>query len=475
MPRGLGSVICTGALVAACAFASANARAQSVDDACAQASPSAAACIGADKPAEAAAAECRRLGRPDADCALPLGHRVSGEIVRAYQGTWLHRAAAFQYAIQEDLPLGRSQWLGTHNSFNSVNDRPTLSHTDSNQQLSLTQQLDIDMRKLELDLHFVPTLEGGGAKAVLVCHGRGPDEENFGCTNEPRFSEVLPQVAAWLNAHPTQVVLLYLEDELGDPAGYAQTVSTLDAVLRRADGTSLIYRPSPSEMTAKGCANLPLGISRRDVRARGAQVLIVGNCRAGWASDVYSWDDNHVESGSTPAYRPFPACDGTYPRSVYETKFVRYYEDSTFVSAAVDPTESPAQAQARMLTPPRVADMTRCGVNLFGFDQILPDDGRIEASIWSWLKGQPDPAAGRCALQRANGRWLTAPCGARHLAACRTAAGWTLTAHAVPYAGAASACRARGARFDLPRTGYDNALLRQAAGRSEVWLRYTLR
>src|SRR4051794_32837399 len=158
------------------------ARAQGIDETCAQASPSAATCTGADKLAEAAAAECRRLGRPDADCTLPLGHAVSSEIVNAYPGTWLHRAAAFQYRLGGPVPLLHAQWLGTHNSFNSVNSEPTPSHTDSNQQLSLTQQLDIDIRALELDLHFVPNLAAGGSNAVVVCHGEGPDHANFGCT-----------------------------------------------------------------------------------------------------------------------------------------------------------------------------------------------------------------------------------------------------------------------------------------------------
>ncbi len=178
----------------------------------------------------------------------------------------------------------------------------------------------------------------------------------------------------------------------------------LDSVLKRADGSSLIYRPSASEMTSKGCANLPLGVSRDDVRARGAQVVLVGNCRSGWASDVYGWDDNHVESGSTPDYKPFPTCDKTYPRSVYDAKFVRYFEDSTFVSAATDPGQSPEQQQANALTPARVGDMTRCGVNLFGLDQLLPNDGRIEASIWSWAKGQPK--AGERLRRAAQGRPL---------------------------------------------------------------------
>jgi hypothetical protein len=456
--RGVGIAVLLTVLAVA-----GTARAQSLDATCGQLSPTAAACTGTDKLAEAAAAECRRVGLPDEDCALPLGHQVSTRIVDAYGKTWLHRAAAFQYRLGRPLPLADAQWLGTHNSFNSVNNEPTASHTDSNQQLSLSQQLDIDMRSLELDLHYV-------LGQVLVCHGQGPDEANFGCTNEPRFADVLPQVVDWLKAHPKQVLLLYLEDELGDPAGYAQAVD----VLNRELGT-MILRPSPSQMTSKGCANLPLDASRDSVLSAGAQVVLVGNCRSGWASDVFSWDDNHVESGSTPAYRPFPACDSTYGRDVYDVKLVRYYEDSTFVSSAVDPAQSPSQHEADSLTPEKVASMTRCGVNLFGFDQILPDDGRIDASIWSWLKDQPDRSRGRCAVQRSDGRWLTRPCGTRRRAACRDAGDWTLTPRAVTFAGANAACRSQGARFGLPRTGYENSQLRAAAGKRAAWLDYRLR
>ena len=230
------------ALLVALGFATATAQAQSVDGTCGSLRPSAAPCVGLDKLAEAAAAECRRIGVPEEQCALPLGHRVSSKIAARYRHTWLHSAAAFQYRLADALPLRQATWLGTHNSFNSVNDSPTISHTDSNQQLSLSQQLDVDMRALELDVHYLPT-----RGAVVVCHGRGPDEAHFGCTTEPRLSELLPEIGGWLKEHPSQVLLLYLEDELGDPAGYTETVSVLDSVLGSA-----IYRPSPAEMTAKG-------------------------------------------------------------------------------------------------------------------------------------------------------------------------------------------------------------------------------
>jgi hypothetical protein len=201
----------------------------------------------------------------------------------------------------------------------------------------------------------------------------------------------------------------------------------------------------------------------------------VGNCRSGWASDVYGWDSVHVESGSTPDYKPFPACDATYGRDVYDSKLVRYYEDSTFVSAATDPSETPAQHEANALTPERVGWMTRCGVGLFGFDQLLPHDGRLRASIWSWASGEPSADGGRCGLQReSDARWVTAPCGAKHRAVCRGAGGLSLTPKPVKYDQAGRACEKSGGSFDLPRTGYENSGLRAAGGDQPLWLRYQL-
>ena len=471
----MGRITVLAAVLAASAGLAVSAHATPLDDACNGLSPSAAVCIGAGKLAERAAAECRRIGQPASRCQLPLGHQVGDGIVDAYRKTWVHRTAQFQYGLGNGVPLRGTNWLGTHNSFNSVSYPPTLSQTDSNQQLTLPQQLDIDMRSLELDVHWIHSVNANLQNAVVVCHARGPDEQNLGCTNERLLKQVLPELANWLNAagNRRQVLLLYLEDELGDPAGYAQTVQVLDSVLKRPDGSSLIYRPRGSQITAKGCADLPLAISRDDIRRAGAQVVIVGNCRSGWASDVFSWDDVHVESGSTPGYRTYPACDATYSRQVYDTELVRYYEDSTWLSSAVNPTGSPDQHAAESLTPSKVSMMTACGVNLFGFDQILPDDGRIAATIWSWAQDKPSRADGRCAVQRPDSRWVTRPCSVSHWAACSTAAGWRITQRAVPYADARRACQALGAVFSLPRTGYDNQRLRVMAS-GEVWLAYRL-
>jgi hypothetical protein len=464
MARTLSLFIAVTALLAVLAAPSA-APAQDLDSVCAAASPLGLPCVGLGKIGEAANAECRRLGLPESACVLPIGHAVLSSARDAYLKSWLHRAAQLQYALGDSVPFGRAQWLGTHNSFNSVNDTITVSHTDSNQQLSLTQQLDVDIRAIEIDIHFingVPT----------VCHGQGPDSFDAGCTNEPPLSAVLPAIAAWLNKpeHRDQVILLYVEDELKKDVAFPPTVAQFDSKLRRADGSSLIYHPDRSKAAANGCVTMPHDISRDDVRKAGAQIVMVGNCAKGWASDVYNWNPNEVESGSTEAYKPFPVCDHSYARSVYDTKFIRYFEDSTFVSAVTDPL-GPAVNPGR-LTPDKAAAMTACGVNLFGFDQLLPDDGRIAATIFSWAPGQPDAAGGGCAAQRADGRWVTRQCARLRRAACRTASAWRTTTKKVTFRRAAAACRAIGARFAVPRTGYENSRLRQAAAGHGAWLDY---
>lgn len=435
-------------------------------------SPIAVPCVALGKGVDAFAAECRRAGIAETSCVLPLAHRVTQAARDAYLQSWVHRTAQFQYALGNPLPLKEAQWIGTHNSFNSVAESLTVSHVDSNQQLTLTQQLDIDVRSLELDLHYIRRIERFGAPDVTVCHGLSPDKANFGCTTEPPLGKVLTEIATWLNTHADEVVLLYLEDELKDPSAYTSAVATLNTALRGPTGESLIYQPNPGQRSTNGCVPLPLGASRDDVRRSGARVMLVGACAPGWSADVFDWDGLEAESGSTPGYQPYPSCDATYGSAVYAGRLVRYFEDSTLIGALSSPTRPPPNPEA--ITPWKVKAMTDCGVNLFGFDQLLPEDGRIQASLWSWAPDEPRAGAGACTLQRTDGRWQAAPCGDAHPAACRSAANTWTVSPSVPFAAASSACAAIGSNFALPRTGEQNARLQAMSGPAGgAWLPYT--
>lgn len=437
-------------------------------------SPVAIPCVALGKTFDAVAAECRRVGIPDTLCTLPLAHSVTQAARDAYRTSWTHRTAQFQYQLSDPVPLRDVQWIGTHNSFNGLAYPFTVSRADSNQQLSLTQQLDIDVRSLELDLHYVPSILGLlGPKVVTVCHGQGPEVGNLGCTTESSFAKVLPEIATWLNApaNSDEVILLYLEDAVKDAAAYTSILTTLSTVLKRPDGTSLVYRPNPADKAANGCVPLPLGTSRDDVRAAGARVVLVGSCAPGWSGAVFDWGSAHVESGQASAYRAFPACDATYGPSVYAHQMVRYFEDTTLVSTLLDPQRPPVDPEA--LTPDKVEAMTDCGVNLFGFDQLLPEDGRIQSTLWSWAPDEPRAGAGTCTALDAAGRWFAAGCTEHRPAACLSGDTWTVTP-AVPAAAAAAACQAIGSTYGLPRTGDSNSRLHAVAGAAGAWVDHTI-
>jgi hypothetical protein len=230
---------------------------------------------------------------------------------------------------------------------------------------------------------------------------------------------------------------------------------------------SLVY---PTGSANNGCVELPGSLTRNDVLAAGHQVVIVANSGCGdgspgWRSLAFSWR-NHVEE--TPhGFRDFPDCGPNFKRDVYDSKLVRYFEDSTWLSAGAGAASGSDEGEG--LTPADVRAMTRCGVDLFGFDQLQPGDGRLDAAVWSWAQNQP--ARGSCAEMRSDGRWYSSSCRQKLPAACRLAGGsWVVTAKAVKQADAARACSAAGAAFSAPRTGYDNERLELVTGGTRVWL-----
>lgn len=383
-------------------------------------------------------AACRRADGP---CPRPD--------VRRHERSATHRALAFQYRLASRVPLRDAPWVGTHNSANTASEDPTLSGLDHNQQVSMADQLRMDVRSLEIDLHFV-------RGEVMVCHGRGEEELHAGCTTERSLAERLPEVSAWLRAHPRQVILLYFEDDLGS-GGHDPAAAVIEAELG-----DLVYRPA-----APGCNQLPLELTRAAVRAAGKQVVIVSDCGRGaaWQGLVFAWDE-HVEA--RPVGFDPRTCGPDFTPEQYASTIVRYFEDSTVVSATLYPTGASSLDDG--LTPETTAAMVRCGVDLFGFDQLLPDDGRLDALVWSWA-----PHRTRCAVHRPNGHWRALPCRRKRPYACRDASGaWLVTSRAGRRRGGRAACRKAGARFVMPRTGAQNAALAMAAtgSRPRPWLAY---
>jgi hypothetical protein len=204
------------------------------------------------------------------------------------------------------------------------------------------------------------------------------------------------------------------------------------------------------------------------VLASGAQVVIVSNGSDGsaWRSQAFSWHD-HAEE--TPhGFRPFPDCGPNFKRSDYDGKLIRYFEDSTWLSSGAAQLGG---SEGDGITAATAGALVRCGVDLLGFDQLVPGDGRLDALVWSWAKNEP--SGGSCALIGTGGRWRSSGCKRKLPAACRTSNGtWLLTERAVAAKNATAACAAAGGVFAVPRTGFENESLELVTHGSAAWLGY---
>jgi hypothetical protein len=336
---------------------------------------------------------------------------------------------------------------------------------DANQQVSLTDQLRMDVRSLELDVHFVPSPWAGGANAPVVCHGRGEDQYHAGCTTERLFGDRLGEIATWLDAHPHQVILLYVEDHLVDADGHAQGAAALREVLG-----DRIYRTGAS---AGACRQLPGGLTRDQVLDAGAQVIVMGSCGVGadWRALSFGDSDRAAnESGGSDAFQGYPTCDPDRSQTYFDAHLIRYFEDSTGLSAGV--AFSSGEAPESGITPEKAAAMTRCGVDLTGLDQLLPDDGRLAALAWSWADGEPKAGAGACTVERGDARFHADSCNDKHPFACQATDGsWSVDTDRGKIKAARDRCL--GGDFAVPRRGVEAQRLRDAmdaAGVGAVWI-----
>ena len=415
---------------------------------------------------------CRNLGLADT-CALVDGRSAGVANMTAYEKSWTHRALTLQRGLGDNVPLARATIPHTHNSDNSsVYAPPTLTNLDPNQIYSMFDQLRMDIRAIEMDLHWVPSLYGTaktGFNAVTLCHGQVNSGVHVGCTIDRPLEFGLAELRTWLkrDENSKEVVLLYLENNLDENV---MAHNSVGAALQRSLG-NLVARPPAGQP----CAPLPTSTTPAALRAAGHRVIIVGNCGPGsWGSWVFERGDNKnwQESGSGPGedYPGLKGCAAERRRVGSGRAIVRWYEDSTWLSAVVD-------GESGHLTTTEAAAMAKCGATLIGFDQLTPEDPRLAAIVWSWATNEPAAPNGsaRCAASTGDTRFHAQGCTNNHSFACTTNPDtWKVTTVEGPWTAGQTTCAREfpGSTFGVPANGWENSLLRAAAVSRSVWLRY---
>jgi hypothetical protein len=441
-----------------------------------------------------AAAACRTplYDAPDATapeyCGAFDGREVSEAKVAAYEKAWVHQALTLQRGLDESAPFWEEQLPHTHNSFNASSYSiptdgslpsyyATLTNQDPNQVYSITDQLRMDIRAVEIDLHWVPSPYGSADTHgywPTMCHGDGEDPTgsgfyvHVGCSDDRPMQDGLAEVARWLKANPHEVLLVYLENQLynGGPIASATQAHDVAASIIKSQLGPMVYQP-PS-LPAGNCAPMPYDSSRSDILAAGKQVLLVGNCGPGaWNQWVFTRGPAWDESGNPTTYGASDCAKDEAARENH-TSFRRWYEASPWLEAMTNATQ--------VLTASATAQMVRCGANIIGFDQLQPFDGRLAAMVWSWAPDQPTATGGDCAEQGTDSRFRVADCGQRLRFACvDSTLDWHVTRAAGRWRDGAKVCAREfhGSSFGVPANGYRNAQLAAADGGRSVWLNYS--
>lgn len=379
------------------------------------------------------------------------------------EAAWVDDALTHQRTLDQYAPLAQANFLMTHNSFNSTAYANIFSYwADPNQSLSLSDQLNAGVRSLELDTHWYNS-------ALRLCHGQN---NHTGCAVTDReLKDGLQEVANWLRARPSELVVLYIEDHMdghyGDAVNYVHT--------RLGD---MVYRPQGG-----GCQGIPMTVAKSQLRQLGKQVLLMGGSdvctsNSGWASWAFAGVGDYLSgypTGSTDAIVGGDECNySKYPRSFYNNHWVRFYEDRTWISSTFGDPDTPITADV-------VTKLQKCGVNLTGLDKLESGDSRRNAFVWSWDVNEPNDWGGNedCAQHWGNGRLNDAYCGNSMRFACKYSDGrWYVTQAAGPWINGSNQCAsetAGAARYATPVNGYDNERLKQAkqaAGSTDVWLNY---
>ncbi|HEY1984732.1 MAG TPA: hypothetical protein VGG85_04940 [Terracidiphilus sp.] len=409
--------------------------------------------------------------------------------------------------------IGRNEqlnWIttaGTHNSYSNSHQGYTYD-LGQNQVYSITDQLNAGARILELDPHTYNYQINGGH--LTVCHGsngiwNGVHYDDVGACilTSPNFSRefqaVLGEINFWMTAHPSEVLVVFIDAGGPDSNYISGHEQDLDNDIVNVFGPSLVWSVAD---TVRNKGHVP---SIALMQSEKKQIIFVANTFLN-ADHVHTFDllghlatvisgvfpSNNSDQGSFTATNCQDG-DGHDPLSRGRDAWFRLGEGrstSDWKSAgAAQPLVNEAEVQAATACAASYVELdflyARDQVPTSQYAQSGPDN-RFESGVWSWESqdyGQHGPA-----LMTSGGRWASTPtldvhgAPALYRAACVSVNNttvfygkrktWTLTNLPTTYANAPARCANDhpGSTFSAPVNGYENQQVSNLG--SDIWLNY---
>ncbi|KAJ8566363.1 hypothetical protein ON010_g6761 [Phytophthora cinnamomi] len=405
--------------------------------------------------------------------------------------SWLNQTLAYQRNLAFSGKLCYSQIPSTHNSaitladgygnrdqlFNAnLNSDKSYSYLKTNNHvLSLTDQLGIGMRWIEIDTHyFLDDFHTGhcgnlGSSSVttffdafdsqLSKYGTilwGP--ELLGCfpsvsgiktTDEVTTRSSMQEVMDWLEENPTEFVVVYMDT--GSDISRLDKYDDLNTLLTDIFGDLIV----PQSVLKSLASDSWTGGSVNDFVDAGYRVLLLANADTGLAYSLYDFCGGH-EVLSTDYIDTLPdssrKIDGL---EIYGNDyFLRSYQaELRYISLSDEGVLT--EDFETFLNSSNIGNFVRWNMNLVATDMV--DGAKMSAQAWSWAENEPmTTTSGAYVLMNTSGRWVASTTATKTYKACWSSSSlaWSIIAYA-------SSC-ASGYTFSAPADPYQNYLLKTA-------------
>ncbi|OWZ15259.1 hypothetical protein PHMEG_00011137 [Phytophthora megakarya] len=361
-------------------------------------------------------------------------------------------------------------------------------HTND-QLFSLTDQLHMGVRFIELDVHWfdgdLRIAHCGGFKsklldgmievfneiAKLMGTGIEWDSETIGCkpslssipSKEQRpLTEALKELSTWLHApeNKDEFLMVFFDDEpdlmkwkkVGKLLDYLKEHFPMEEILRPIE---LVYDtkwPTIEEL---------LRVGRRVVFMSGADYLTYGEEILFVKDSVCNWQEPPLPLVS------FPECRFNESKTnigVPDENFTIFRPETSEIEYGFLNADGQIGINKNLLNEKSLPGVAACGVNIPSPDNITPK--RMEGTIWTVPNGHELDAKKCVALMRESKMWQSVDCDAANLVpACvdvNHPRRWQLGSTSVVEADAVAACAALSSaamEYSVPACGYENGLL----------------
>ncbi|KAK1947192.1 hypothetical protein P3T76_001202 [Phytophthora citrophthora] len=360
-------------------------------------------------------------------------------------------------------------------------------HTND-QLFSLTDQLRMGVRFIELDVHWfdgdLHIAHCGGFKSKLLdgmievfneiakMLGTGIewDSSTIGCkpslssipSKEQRpLKEALAELSTWLHApeHKDEFLMVFFDDEM-DLMKWKKVGKLLD-YLKEYFPEEEILRPIELAYTTKWpTINELLHVGKRIVFMSGVDYLTDGEELLFVKDTVCNWQEPPLPLA------PFPECRFNESKTqigIPDENFTVFRPETSEIEYGFLNADGQIGINKNLLNEETLPGVAQCGVNIPSPDNITPK--RMEATIWAVPKGHElDP--NKCvALMRDSKIWKSVDCQSANIVpACvdvKNPRYWQLGSASVVEADATAACAALSStmEYSASTSGYENGLL----------------